>query len=92
VASFLTLSRAEAVIMCYGVTSAGKTYTMQGTDKQPGLVPRALAHIFKVGQADLQEATVRAQRHVCTTAATRSSTRRAMLAQQLCKHCCMPWS
>lgn len=44
------MSRAEAVIMCYGVTSAGKTYTMQGTDKQPGLVPRALAHIFKVAR------------------------------------------
>jgi hypothetical protein len=35
--------------MAYGVTNAGKTFTMQGTPGRPGLVPQALASIFKVG-------------------------------------------
>jgi hypothetical protein len=38
----------SAVVMAYGVTNAGKTFTMQGAPDRPGLVPQALAHIFKV--------------------------------------------
>lgn len=38
----------SAVVMAYGVTNAGKTFTMQGAPDKPGLVPQALAHIFKV--------------------------------------------
>jgi len=38
----------SAVVMAYGVTNAGKTFTMQGTAERPGLVPQALTHIFKV--------------------------------------------
>jgi hypothetical protein len=41
----------SAVVMAYGVTNAGKTFTMQGTPDRPGLVPQALTHIFKVGAA-----------------------------------------
>lgn len=33
--------------MAFGTTSAGKTYTMQGTSKQPGMIPRALTFIFR---------------------------------------------
>jgi hypothetical protein len=39
----------SAVVMAYGVTNAGKTYTMQGAADRPGLVPQALEHVFKVG-------------------------------------------
>lgn len=38
----------SAVVMAYGVTNAGKTFTMQGAPDKPGLVPQALTHIFKV--------------------------------------------
>jgi hypothetical protein len=31
-----------ATIFAYGVTSSGKTHTMQGTRAQPGVIPRAV--------------------------------------------------
>lgn len=31
----------------YGNTSAGKTYTMFGEDKNEGIIPRTLTDIFK---------------------------------------------
>ncbi|WIA16462.1 hypothetical protein OEZ85_013146 [Tetradesmus obliquus] len=37
----------SAVVMAYGVTSAGKTFTMQGTADKPGIVPLALRDIFQ---------------------------------------------
>ncbi|KAJ1932077.1 hypothetical protein EC988_009575, partial [Linderina pennispora] len=36
----------SATVFCYGVTGAGKTHTIQGTEKDPGIIPRALRHIF----------------------------------------------
>ncbi|KAJ2719450.1 hypothetical protein GGI07_005205 [Coemansia sp. Benny D115] len=36
----------SATVFCYGVTGAGKTHTIQGTEGQPGIIPRALEHIF----------------------------------------------
>ena len=47
VADLVALRQPEAVVMAYGVTSAGKTHTMQGTSEAPGLVPRALADVFE---------------------------------------------
>eukprot|EP00835_Amoeboradix_gromovi_P001217 NODE_51_length_27121_cov_0.309452.p3 type:complete len:626 gc:universal NODE_51_length_27121_cov_0.309452:23531-25408(+) len=35
-------------IFAYGVTSSGKTFTMQGNDKQLGMIPRAIDLIFSV--------------------------------------------
>ena len=37
----------DATIMCYGATGSGKTYTCQGTDEQPGIIPRALDALFE---------------------------------------------
>ncbi|KAG5850257.1 hypothetical protein ANANG_G00080310 [Anguilla anguilla] len=37
----------NALIFTYGVTNAGKTHTIQGSHKDPGLLPRALDLIFK---------------------------------------------
>lgn len=34
------------LIFSYGVTNSGKTYTMQGTNTNPGLIPRTLDVIF----------------------------------------------
>ena len=34
------------LIFSYGVTNSGKTYTMQGTNANPGLIPRTLDVIF----------------------------------------------
>ncbi|PWA01886.1 hypothetical protein BB558_002016 [Smittium angustum] len=36
----------SATIFCYGVTGAGKTFTIQGDDVNPGIIPRALNQIF----------------------------------------------
>lgn len=47
VSDFLSGSCQEGVVMAYGVTSAGKTFTMQGTAEKPGLVPQALEQIFR---------------------------------------------
>eukprot|EP00877_Chromochloris_zofingiensis_P006000 jgi/Chrzof1/1653/Cz10g16010.t1 len=47
VQDFVAMKQPSAVIMAYGVTSAGKTYTMQGTPDKPGLVPQALKQIFQ---------------------------------------------
>ncbi|KYR01628.1 kinesin family member 12 [Tieghemostelium lacteum] len=35
------------LLLSYGVTNAGKTYTISGNDQDPGIIPRALELIFK---------------------------------------------
>lgn len=37
--------------MAYGISAAGKTYTIEGTRNEPGLLPRALELLFQVGSA-----------------------------------------
>ncbi|KAA8579313.1 hypothetical protein FQN60_007103 [Etheostoma spectabile] len=37
----------NALIFSYGVTNAGKTYTIQGTPKEPGILPRVLDATFR---------------------------------------------
>lgn len=39
-------SGVTVTIFAYGVTSSGKTHTMQGTKSQPGVIPRAVQAIF----------------------------------------------
>jgi len=36
----------NSVMMAYGITAAGKTYTIEGTKSQPGVMPRALKDLF----------------------------------------------
>ncbi|KPP73050.1 kinesin-like protein KIF20A-like [Scleropages formosus] len=36
----------NALVFTYGVTNAGKTYTIQGSQKDPGILPQALDVIF----------------------------------------------
>ncbi|XP_029955416.1 kinesin-like protein KIF20A [Salarias fasciatus] len=36
----------NALLFSYGVTNAGKTYTIQGTRKEPGVLPRVLGATF----------------------------------------------
>lgn len=36
----------SGLIFCYGVTGSGKTYTMTGKKKDPGLIPRCLHALF----------------------------------------------
>lgn len=36
----------NGTIFAYGQTSSGKTYTMMGTDSEPGIVPLAVRYIF----------------------------------------------
>jgi hypothetical protein len=36
----------NSTIFAYGQTGAGKTHTMMGTQAEPGIIPRAIRHIF----------------------------------------------
>ena len=46
VRSMISAGRSENVIMSYGVTSSGKTYTIEGTPQAPGLIFRACRTLF----------------------------------------------
>ena len=37
---------ATGCIFAYGQTASGKTYTVDGTPEDPGLMPRILGHLF----------------------------------------------
>ncbi|OTF81380.1 kinesin-like protein [Euroglyphus maynei] len=36
----------DALLFAYGITSSGKSYTINGTPNAPGLIPRTLAYLF----------------------------------------------
>lgn len=38
----------HVLLFAYGPTGSGKTYTMQGTPEQPGLIPRTLDRLFRL--------------------------------------------
>ncbi|PON38572.1 Kinesin-like protein [Parasponia andersonii] len=40
----------NATVFAYGATGSGKTYTMQGSDEQPGLMPLAMSTILSMCQ------------------------------------------
>jgi centromeric protein E len=40
----------NGTLFAYGVTSSGKTHTMMGHSGEPGLVPLALQHLFRLIQ------------------------------------------
>ncbi|TQE02842.1 hypothetical protein C1H46_011571 [Malus baccata] len=41
----------NATVFAYGATGSGKTYTMQGTDEMPGLMPLAMSKILSMCQS-----------------------------------------
>ncbi|KAI9115964.1 hypothetical protein K1719_012894 [Acacia pycnantha] len=41
----------NATVFAYGATGSGKTYTMQGTEEQPGLMPLAMSEILSICQS-----------------------------------------
>lgn len=49
------------VMLAYGITGSGKTYTLEGAPASPGVLPRALEHLFEV----LQQHEDRDQLSVC---------------------------
>ncbi|XP_041457174.1 kinesin-like protein KIF22 isoform X2 [Lytechinus variegatus] len=46
------LNGQNASVFAYGPTGTGKTYTMLGTEDDPGVIPRSLNHIFNVISQD----------------------------------------
>ena len=36
----------NVTVFAYGQTSSGKTFTMRGVDKQPGLIPLSISQVF----------------------------------------------
>ncbi|KAF7316051.1 Kinesin-like protein [Mycena indigotica] len=42
----VALSGVTVTIFAYGVTSSGKTYTMQGNSSEPGVIPRVVQTLF----------------------------------------------
>ncbi|KAJ2677165.1 hypothetical protein GGI25_003261 [Coemansia spiralis] len=49
----------SATVFCYGVTGAGKTHTIQGSEQDPGIIPRALEHIFMHQRQDAADYDIR---------------------------------
>ena len=49
----------NSVMMAYGITAAGKTYTIEGTQQQPGVMPRALEALFQGLQSHVEALSVR---------------------------------
>ncbi|KAJ1647033.1 hypothetical protein LPJ64_001561 [Coemansia asiatica] len=49
----------SATVFCYGVTGAGKTYTIQGSEADPGIIPRAMEQIFMHKKHDAFDYDVR---------------------------------
>lgn len=43
-----TLQGFNATVFAYGQTSSGKTYTVRGDEKDPGLIPLSIQNIFKL--------------------------------------------
>ncbi|KAI9274615.1 P-loop containing nucleoside triphosphate hydrolase protein [Phascolomyces articulosus] len=41
----------DATIFVYGVTGSGKTYTMEGAQHQPGIIPRVATYLFETKEA-----------------------------------------
>lgn len=46
VSDMLVNAQHNSVIMAYGITAAGKTYTIEGTKAAPGVMPQALQGLF----------------------------------------------
>ncbi|CAG8516405.1 3900_t:CDS:10 [Ambispora leptoticha] len=42
------LNGKNATIFAYGVTGSGKTYTIQGTETRPGIIPRTVQTLFEI--------------------------------------------
>lgn len=42
-------------IISYGQTNSGKSYTIEGNDKYPGIVPRAIKEIFKIARENKEK-------------------------------------
>ena len=61
----------NGLIFAYGITASGKTYTMQGTSAQPGLIPRIVLDLFQkvMGGAEAAQAAVNAQAQAAAAAA-----------------------
>lgn len=47
-----TLKGVNATVFAYGQTSSGKTYTIQGSKEEPGIIPLSMNHIFHSSQND----------------------------------------
>lgn len=43
----LLLQGFNTTIFCYGITCSGKTYTIQGSEKDPGVIPRTLKFLLE---------------------------------------------
>lgn len=51
-------------IFTYGQSGTGKTYTMDGTDAEPGICPRAMNRLFEVMDENVQSGNCRHECHM----------------------------
>ncbi|KAG2497666.1 hypothetical protein HYH03_004405 [Edaphochlamys debaryana] len=61
VEDLVSFSTATSVLMAYGASGTGKSYTMSGTATCPGMVPRALTRIYQL----LEERGLQHQVQLC---------------------------
>ena len=49
----------HSLLFAYGITNAGKTYTIQGNSENPGILPRALQNIFsRAGSVESEDGEI----------------------------------
>lgn len=49
----------NGTVLCYGMTGAGKTYTMTGSNtefKYRGILPRAISHVYSLTSSKFDQA------------------------------------
>ncbi|RKP07309.1 P-loop containing nucleoside triphosphate hydrolase protein [Thamnocephalis sphaerospora] len=49
----------STTVFCYGVTGAGKTHTIQGSDREPGIIPRTMRSLFGTKKRSREPMTIR---------------------------------
>ena len=50
----------SATVIAYGATGSGKTYTMEGTPQEPGLIRRAVGHLLdRLYVAEVDEVVIK---------------------------------
>lgn len=59
------LSGEKATVFHYGQTTAGKTYTVSGTEENPGLIPRSIHELFDLLQQDQEKENSQAYQVSC---------------------------
>lgn len=54
----MTMKGKDTCILAYGGSGSGKSYTMIGSNREPGLIPKAMSYIFENGRREIEKFNV----------------------------------